>query len=394
MTIILVILFFSLLVIVHEAGHFFAAKKMGIRVDEFGIGYPPRLIGVYKDQQTKRWHFVGWSKKIQAGNEREKPASGTIYSLNLIPFGGFVRLYGENREDESKPAKDSFASKGALKRIIVLLAGVTANVALAMVLLSIMFYMGAPIADEPGSKVSLKNESVLIVSVEPGSPAEAMGLQPGDKIMRLSFQANEEAGIKPETIEVKNISQIQQFIKTYAGNKIQVAFQRRGKTLTAQGVPRSKVSPNEGSLGIGLMKVGIARYPWYQALKKGIVYSFQILAMIVAGLYALLKNLLLHGKSIGEVAGPVGIFRLSSQMASLGMSYFLHFIALLSLNLAVLNSFPFPALDGGRVLFILIEKVKGSPLNPKAERMANAIGFALLILLMVIVTVRDITKLF
>ena len=397
MTIFLTIILFSVLVLAHEAGHFFIAKRAGIRVQEFGFGYPPRIFGVYRDKTNNKLKVVwGSLKKRERVTDKEDKRSessqkdiepeSTIYSLNLIPFGGFVRLLGENRGEEGSRKKDSFSSQGAIKRSAVILGGVSANIIFAMLLLMIMFSLGAPVAVEKGQKISLRDEKVTVMQISPHSPAEAMGLQIGDEILSAEHQ-NEE-------IKIKKIGQLQRFINAHKGEKIILNIKRGKEALRKEGIPRPNPPKNQGALGIALARVGIVSYPWYQAIWKGFAYTFKVLWMIIVAFYLILRNLLVHGKMIGTVAGPVGIFRITSEMANLGWSYFLHFAALISLNLAVLNAFPFPALDGGRFLFILIEKVKGSPINAKVENTVNGIGFALLILLMIVVTVRDVIKLF
>jgi regulator of sigma E protease len=400
MSIFLVILLFSILILVHEAGHFFSAKKAGIRVDEFGLGYPPRLVGVHRDKKTGKYKVL-WGKekkllaqkKSGAKNKRIGKTSNTIYSLNLIPFGGFVRIFGQDRGDKSSlNKKDSFNSKSAFKRSVVILAGVAANIVLAMVFLSIVFLLGAPVEVDKDTVGKLRDESVVIMGAAKDSPADIMGLQTGDKIIKIADQ--ESCALNQEEIDISDIAQVQKFINEHKGEEIFMTIQRGGEKIELNGVPRAVFPEGEGALGISLIKTGIISYPWYKAIGKGISYSFSMLIMIINGFYLVLKGLLFKSELVGNIAGPVGIFRMTSQAASLGFVYFLHFGALISLNLAVINTLPFPALDGGHFLFILIEKMKGSPIKPKTERIINTIGFSLLIILMIFITVRDVIKLF
>ncbi|TRZ80356.1 RIP metalloprotease RseP [bacterium] len=387
MSIFLVILLFSILVLAHEAGHFFSAKKVGVRVDEFGLGYPPRIVGIYRDKKIGKYKVL-WGRKKNLLKIR-----GTIYSLNLIPFGGFVRIFGQDREDKSSlNKKDSFNSKSAFKRSIVILAGVAANVVLAMIFLSIVFLLGAPVEVNENTVGNLKDEYVVIMDTVKDSPADTMGLQTGDKIIKLEIK-NKELNIKEETI-IAEIDQVQEFINKHKGEEIFMTIQRGGEIIELKGIPRIDFPEGEGALGVSLIKTGIVSYPWYKAIGKGISYSFSMLIMIINGFYLVLKGLLFKSELIGNIAGPVGIFRMTSQAASLGFVYFLHFGALISLNLAVINTLPFPALDGGHFLFILIEKIKGSPIKAKTERIVNTVGFSLLIILMIFITVRDVVKLF
>jgi regulator of sigma E protease len=395
MTLLIVILFFSLLIIVHEAGHFLAAKKSGMRVDEFGVGYPPRVIGIYKGKKSKKRFNIF---KIFKSNKENKPwhiifgtkpqniSNRTIYSINLIPFGGFVRIFGQDREEKAASQKDSFCAQSALKRSIVLLSGVAANFIFAIFLLSIMFAVGAPVVSQEHQTEGLKDEQVMIASISKDTPAEKVGLQMGDKITKLQ-KGN-------DIMIVTQIVQIQQFVEKYQGEQVTLFIERGDEKIQTEILARQDFPEDQGPLGISLVKSGILAYPWYQAIWKGFLYSFQLLGMIVIGFYNLFKTLLTKGEMIGEIAGPVGIFRITGQMATLGWSYFLHFAALISINLVVLNALPLPALDGGRFLFVLIEKIKGSPVNAKTERIVNSVGFALIILLMIFVTIRDIVKIF
>ena len=259
-----------------------------------------------------------------------------------------------------------------------------------------MFALGAPVIVDESKNVSLRDEKIVIAGIAEGSPAEKIGLQAGDGIEKLEFRIKnqESEDVNREEIVITEIKQVQDFINAHKGEEITIVI-KRGKEVTEKiGIPRIDFPKNEGPLGISLAKTGIKTYPWYSAIGKGISYAFQMIGMIFSGLFMIIQNLIVNGKMIGGVAGPIGIFKLTSQAAALGINYFLHFGALISLNLAVLNVLPFPALDGGRFLFILIEKIKGSPVNVKVEQSLNRIGFALLMLLMLFITIKDIMKLF
>ncbi|MFA6437453.1 MAG: RIP metalloprotease RseP [Candidatus Paceibacterota bacterium] len=382
MNVVLVIVLLSLLILVHEMGHFFSAKKVGIRVDEFGIGYPPRLVGVYKGKD-KKWRLIGfWQKK------KEIEGLYTVYSINLIPFGGFVKIFGENRDinKKTKINKKSFEAQGAIKRSLVVLSGVFANLLFAILLLSIMFSIGAPVVMDEGQKVVARNEGVVISEVLKGSPAESVGLQMGDKISKIKT--------KDESIEIKEVEQVQKTIEDHRGENVIITIIRNNNYLDIVITPRTEYPEGEGPTGVTLFKTGIVSYPWYEAIWKSIVYSFKLLGMMAIGFFTIIKDIILEGRVTTQVVGPVGIFKLTSQAAHLGIVYLLHFGAIISLNLMILNAFPFPALDGGKFLFIIIEKIKGSPINAKTERIANSIGFSLLILLMIVITAKDIAKLF
>ena len=187
---------------------------------------------------------------------------------------------------------------------------------------------------------------------------------------------------------------VQAFIRENAGRPITMVIKRNKETLEKEIVPRVNPPAGQGALGVSLALTGVVSYPWYEAVWRG-VYDAVILTMnTVVGYFILLKTLLLKGKLIADVSGPVGIATLTGQAARMGINYLMQFTAMISINLAVLNIIPFPALDGGRALLIIIEKFKGSPVNKKAEQLVNAVGFALLVALMIYVTTKDIIRFF
>ena len=380
LTIIIFILILAVLILSHEFGHFISAKKMGMKVEEFGFGFPPRLFGIKKGE--------------------------TLYSINLIPLGGFVRIYGENREEAEKKslqnnkkaenkkkvknntnAKRAFYAKPVWKRAIVISMGVIMNFLLAMLILAIVNWIGVPTIIENSAIASnAKDIKIQIIDTAKGSPAEKVGLTTGDAIIGLSAKENK--------IKVKEIDDIQKFIARHSGEKITLTVLRGKNIFKTELVPRMSPPKGEGPIGIVLAKTGIVRYPWYKAIWRGIKSTGEMTVIFVKGFYKLFKTLLLKGALIGELAGPVGIAAMTSQATKLGLVYILQFVAIISINLAIINILPFPALDGGRLLFLAIEKIKGSPVKAKIEEAVNGIGFALLILLMILVTFRDITRLF
>jgi len=370
--IIAVIIFLSILVLVHELGHFLAAKKFGLLVEEFGFGLPPRL----------------WGKKI----------GETIYSINALPFGGFVKIFGENREDETAPQLDeevsvvqmeeeiiasdneliideklivekivipdhrSFNSLSVGRRALIILSGVLMNFLLGWLVISIVFAVGAP-------------QAIVITQISQNSPAESIGLQVGDKIINTSADnfikfTNENRG-KEITLKIERNGEIKEFFVT----------------------PRINPPADEGVLGIGLIETGAPKQNIFYSVWEGLKTSIQIIELVFSAIFNLLKQFFTSGTAnLGEVAGPVGIVKITAQAETLGFSYLLQLLALISLNLVVINIFPFPALDGGRLLFLLIEKIKGSPLPVKFERYANALGMVILIILMISITIRDIVR--
>ncbi len=354
-TVLIFLLILGLLVFVHEAGHFVAAKRSGAQVLEFGFGFPPRIVGVrYK---------------------------GTIYSLNWIPLGGFVKIKGESGERSGDP--DSFASLPAWKRAIILISGVAMNVVFAAVLLSVLFATGAPTALDQklpnGAQVGERHVQVL--QVVENSPAAEAGLRFGDIIEEI------------DSTPVVSVDAVQQYNAVHGGIAENVLVRRGSETLTVSLTPRVLRSDDGRAVwGVGLVESGIVRFPWYQAIWIGLRSTFVLTWQILAAFGALLSNLLLQGQVSADVSGPVGIAAMTGQVSSLGFAYLLQFMALLSLNLAIINILPIPALDGGRVLFLLIEKIRGKAVNVRTEALIHNIGFTLLLLLVGLITLRDIGR--
>lgn len=342
------ILVIGILVLVHEWGHFIVAKKSGLVVEEFGFGFPPRV----------------FSWKI----------GETIYSINLLPLGGFVKILGEDGVEMNNPR--SFASKPAGIRSLIIFAGVLMNFILGALLLVIGFYIGLPQVLDKESESSAKNIKIQIVAVNPDSPASRANVKVGDAIENFS-----------------EVSNFQEFINKNKGKEIILKIKRGQKSLDVKTIPRINPPKEEGALGIAIAKTGIVSYPLYQSVWLGTKSSFIAVWEIIKGFFELIRNLLISGKVPQGVAGPVGIAILTSQAINFGFIYLLQLMALISLNLAVLNLIPFPALDGGRLLFLGIEKVKGSKINPKIENAIHSIGLAFLLLLAVIITYKDILKL-
>lgn len=367
LTAIIFIIILGLLIFVHELGHFLTARRNGIKADEFGFGFPPRMFGVIKDETTGNWKFIPGNKEIKSKN--------TIYSVNWLPLGGFVKIKGENGNGKDEP--DSFASKGAWPRIKVLAAGVAMNFVFAWLLISLGLMIGAPEAVD-SDNIGNENFKIQISEVIPNSPASQMGLQVGDEIIKNA--------------KLNSIKNVQDYINSAKGQEVALRIKRGNDILTLKGVPRVEFPEGQGALGIGLAATVITRYPWYEALWKGAITTFDITMAMLAALYGILKSLFAGQGAMVEVAGPVGIAILTKQVATLGFVYILQFAALLSINLGIINILPIPALDGGRILFILIEKIKGAPVTQKTEQMFHTIGFVLLIMLMILVTFKDVVK--
>ena len=348
----------AILILVHEFGHFLVAKRANARVEEFGIGFPPRIFGIKRGE--------------------------TIYSLNLFPIGGFVKIYGE--DGEKKSDSRSFASKSIGTRALIISAGVVMNVLLAVVLLSWGHFIGLPqVIDGKEVGSDFKNISVRIAAVAENSPASEAGIQIGDVVRSMS------AG-EDEIPDVKNIEDVQSFTNTHIEETIILTITRGKEIFKKEVLPRVSPPEGEGPIGFAMIKTGDVSYPFYLAPIKGIESTFFLVSGTLKAFGNIFLDLVKTGQFKGELAGPIGIAVLTGQVQKMGFIFLLQFMALISVNLAIINIFPFPALDGGRLLFLGIEKLKGSPVNQKYEKIAHTVGFALLIFLMIVITVRDIGR--
>jgi len=352
----LAIALFSLVVLmaIHEFGHFIVAKKFGVRVDEFGIGYPPRIFG----------------KKI----------GETIYSVNLIPFGAFVKIYGEEGGIDDYR---SFMGLAIWKRVLIVIGGVVAFWIASIIIFSIVFAMGAdiPIGDQDLQGVN--NIQVKVIAVESGSPAEQAGIKEGDSLVKA------EGG---EIIQIKKIKDFQDFAKSHAGEQIKVSALRAGREIVFQLSPRENPPAGHGAVGVSLERIGslIGKYPWYQAPLKGIQFTWETTANGFVGLYNVVANMF-SGKGVpkgAEFAGPLGITVFLARAVDYGAGFFLYFIGVISVFVAIFNLFPIPALDGGKLVFLAIEKIIKRPVPAKIEQNITVIFFLLLISLSIFITVR------
>lgn len=370
LTILIFLLLLGLLVFIHELGHYLTAIRNGIAAEEFGFGFPPRMFGVVKDDVTGKWKTVWGNKHIHGKN--------TVYSVNWIPFGGFVRIKGEDQNAAIEPG--SFAGKPAWTRIKVLGAGVFMNFLLAWVLISTVLMLGfpQPVTDENRDRAG--KVDIQILSVAKGSPAETMGIKPGDRVLSVDGVAMASLDATKSAIDAKR------------GSEVGFVVDRFGEAMTLYGTPRAETPENEGALGISFAETAVIRYAWYEAPIHGAQATYYTTLSILEALGGVLKNVLVGAKAGVELTGPVGIVYMTKQMSDLGIAYLLQFAALLSINLGIFNILPFPGLDGGRILFILIEKLKGSPVKEVVEQWAHTVGFFLLLLLMIWVTVRDLSQ--
>ncbi|MFH0780078.1 MAG: site-2 protease family protein, partial [Parcubacteria group bacterium] len=343
LTIVVFFLVLSVLVFVHELGHFYCARKFGVKAGEFGFGFPPRICGwqrlIDETKKIKKWRFIAGNKNVESLPAPEGFRSDTVYSLNWIPMGGFVNIKGENGDFQNDP--DSFGHKKIWKRAVILSAGVFMNVVLGIVCLIFAFIIGAPqIIDKNYTGAEVKNEKIQIMSVLPDSPAAKAGLKMGDAIVSV------------DNVVYNNVEDVKNLTAKSNGKEISLKIDRYGTPLSFKLKPEILPKMSEPAMGASLAKTGVIRYPWYKAIWLGIISAYSMFIQIIAAFAMIIKNAVI-GQPIGaDVAGPVGIAVMTGQMARLGFVYILQFTALLSMNLAIINFLPFPALDGGRVLFL------------------------------------------
>jgi len=360
-TILAFILILSVLVIVHELGHFLVAKKLGIKVEEFGIGFPPRAI----------------SRKF----------GETVYSINWLPVGGFVKLFGEDAAGGGKIGKQGTGNRGQgtgdeverayyarplWQRMVVVTAGVIMNVILAIVLISFLFAtQGVP----------LPTDNIIVTEVSTSSPAQVAGLQKGDKILTINDK------------KIKDTSLFISETKKLKGQEVTLIVKRGDQQFTTKLTPRVNAPKNQGAMGVAISNIEVKKYSWLQAPFYGTLEAAKFSWMIASGLGGMITDFVFHGAKPQGVAGPIGVAQLTGEAVRAGWFAVLWFMSLLSLNLAVLNILPIPALDGGRFFFMIIEMLTGKKVSPKYEAYAHGIGLVLLLGLMAVITVLDLTRL-
>jgi len=335
----------SILVIVHEFGHFWVAKRNGIWVEEFGFGLPPRIFG--------------------------KRIGETVYSLNLLPFGGFVRLHGENEEAGITNPGRAFLNKNKKVRVAVVIAGVIMNFLLAIFAFGIVYSF---------SGIPRDSGQVKVVDVTAGSPAQSGGIVVGDVIRKVNGK------------EVSKVDDFVKIVEEKKGKKVLLETDSKKLTLT----PRENPPQGEGPLGVVISTTEIYFPPLIARPFYGIYYGFKEALfwgqIVITGFVSIFRNLF-RGIVPSDIAGPVGIFAVTSEAAKIGILALINFIGILSVNLAILNILPFPALDGGRLLFIFIEKIVGKKVLPKVEAAIHSVGMMILLLLLLAITIHDIQRL-
>ena len=368
---ILGLLMFVGLVVVHEFGHFLLARRNGVDIEEFGIGFPPRA----------------WSRKTK---------HGFVFSLNWLPIGGFVKLKGEHDAD-THPG--SFGAASTWAKTKIMLAGVAMNLLAAFVLLTALAWVGMPqLIDNQftvQSDTHVSRQEVLVGAVESHSPAQQAGLKTRDHLLQL--------GVPGAMQSVTTADRLPSVTKKYAGQKVVLQYERGGQTRSTTIQLRSakevtasqKTSNPKGYLGISPTEYTLRRSTWSAPIvalgliKQFTIVTFQGLGTAVSALF--------HGntaKASAQVSGPVGIVVLLRDGSLLGYQFVLLIIAIISLTLAIMNVLPIPALDGGRLFMLLVSRVLKKPLSEQVEERIVGVGFTFLMLLVVLITIVDVRRYF
>ena len=345
-SILVFLLVLSILIVVHELGHFIVARRLGIMVEEFGFGLPPRIFG----------------KKI----------GETVYSINLLPFGGFVRLHGETTEEGVAHPRRAFLNKSKKVRVAVVVAGVVMNFILGVGAFAIVYsFLGIP----------RETDLVKVVEIASGSPAQIAGIIVGDTVKSVDKK------------EITTVDGFVSLIEQKKGKRTTLEVQRDSETKNITITPRESPPENEGPLGVVITTTEIYFPPYWQRPAIGVYYGFKEALIwggrIVGGFAGIFKDLF-AGVAPKDIAGPVGIFAITTQVARGGILELISFIGILSVNLAILNIIPFPALDGGRLLFIGIETFLGRKVMPKVEAIVHTVGMVILLLALLAITANDI----
>lgn len=350
----------------HELGHFLMAKRAGIGVEEFGFGLPPRA----------------WGKKIR----------GTIYSINWLPFGGFVRLVGEDPTDKKRDQKNSYYVKSLGQRSLVVIAGVIMNFVLAVVIFYVVlvllgFKVSLPLYVEHKFRFVNQTSQVLVADVNSGGAADKAGIKPGDSIIVADGET------------ISTVDDLQRVVRGRENRDIELIVENpvNNKTRAVSVMPVFSQAIEAPAIGVGLGELAVLNYDTVgQKIFSGFSHSYN--TVVYSGkVFGQLIGYAVREKDITPVqegvSGPVGIAQITDQAIKLGPLSVLQLVGLLSLNLAVINVLPLPALDGGRFFFIIIEAITRRKVYPNLEKWIHQIGFAILLGLIVLVTYNDILKL-
>ena len=363
MSIILFLIVLFILVLVHEWGHFIVAKKTGMRVDEFGIGFPPKAFSFKKGE--------------------------TEYTLNWLPIGGFVRIYRENLDEaerigEKTPDSDrAFSARPKWAQALVLIAGITMNIIFAWFLLVITLMIGVPTAVDD---LTATDEAVLYVAgTIPDGPATM--IPNGSEIISASTESAELDSLRPQAFS--------DFVASAAPEPISISYNYNGEISETTIIPEQNLIEGESDryvVGVSLALIETQKSSFFSAITDGTMLTIDIFVSIVVGLFTLLSQTISGTADYSQIAGPVGIVGMVGDAAAFGVAALLTFTAVISLNLAVINLLPIPALDGGRLLFVLVESITRKHIPAVWAGRVNLFGFVVLMLLMVAVTYNDIVR--
>lgn len=364
MSIVLFILILVLLILIHELGHFSVAKWFKIRVDEFGIFFPPRIFA--------------------------KKYGETEYSFNWLPFGGFVKIFGENYTEGAEDPR-SFVRKPKWQQALVIVAGIGFNLIFAWLLLSTGYLVGLPTSVEHRGFGEVRTAEVTVVNVYPGSPAERSGIKTGDTVTKLETGHDV---LEPKTLTVDDhATAVTNFIIAHNKESIIFFVKRDGEAKQFLARANEAVEPGRLLVGVELDDIGTLKLPPHLALAQGAILSYEITKSTAVGLLGFFKTLFMGKANFGDVSGPIGITVFGAAMLQHGFAAAVVLVALISINLAILNLLPIPGLDGSRLVVIGVEAVTRRPVSPQWMMRLTLAGFAFLILLMLVVSYHDIAKL-
>lgn len=368
-SLITVVIVFIVLILVHEFGHFVAAKLSGMRVDEFGIGFPPRALLIGKVGETE-------------------------YTLNWIPFGGFVKIYGENGEEEQMVGavnSRSFSKRPRLLQAFVLVAGVTMNLIFAYILITGALIAGTPRALSDSDLAIARNVELAVANVRTHSPAEKAGIVAGDSILSAKNSLGEWRFSPLGTTTQKSFST---FIHASEGREVSLEIKHNGTVRTITAIPAQGIASDAKryALGVEIAPIGVLPLSIGSAIVEGGSLTWGVIVLTAKGLAHFFYGILTFSADLSQVAGPIGIAGVVGSASTQGFGDLLSITAIISVSLALVNLIPIPATDGGRLVFVIIESVIRRPIKAGVTQVINTISFALLILLIIVVTAHDIFK--
>lgn len=365
MSILIFIVVIVALIVVHELGHFIAAKLSGMRVDEFGLGYPPRAM-------------------VLANK------GGTLYTLNWLPFGGFVKIFGEDGEKEQEAGAGgsrAFSKRPRILQAVVLVAGITMNLLFAYVLITSALIMGTPRALSDSELANARDTQLMVANVLPGSPAAFAKLLPGDAIISAKDSVGQWKAADPKSFSA--------FIAQSKGSVVSLDVKRNGNEQVITATPKEGIATNDPfryALGVEVATVGVVPLSFFTAVTEGASLTWEATKMTAVGLGHFFYGIFTLTADLSQVAGPIGIAGAVGSASAQGFGDLFSIMAIISINLALINLIPIPALDGGRLLFVIIESVIRRPIKASVAHAINSIGFVALILLMLVVSAHDIFK--